>query len=166
MSERISLEETKEYIIANTIPESEEERIFIKKYKEIFDSRNKNEYDLNVYRKLNELNKTDVAKEIYARFERKRNEENLQRYKEETEAYTEALIKKVREDREKALAKRNERLQNQKKNDANGETLEVKHNIVNSTKKDKPKLNLTITDWMFVIAIYIFVLIIINELAN
>ena len=138
MSERISFEETKEYIIANSIPESEEERIFIKKYKEIFDSRNKNEYDLNVYRKLNELNKTDIAKGIYARFQRKKDEENLRRYKEETEAYTEALIKKAREDREKALAKRNEILQNQKKNDSNCESFETKHHVNNTSEEPKP----------------------------
>lgn len=141
MSERISLEETQEYIIANSTPESEEERIFIKKYKDIFDSRNKNDYDLSVYRKLNELNRTDIAKEIYARYIRKQNEENLRRYKEETDAYTEAMIKKIREDREKALAKRNEILQNQKKNDGNCESFEEKHYVNNAPKESKTTFN-------------------------
>ena len=135
MSERISFEETQEYIIANSTPESEEERIFIKKYKDIFDSRNKNDYDLNAYRKLKELNNTDIAKEIYARYRKKQDEENLRRYREKTEAEIEARIKKIREDREKALAKRNERLQNQKNNDDNCESFEAKH-YVNNTPQE------------------------------
>lgn len=139
MSDRISLEETQEYIIANSIPKNEEERIFIKKYKDIFDSRNKNDYDLNVYRKLNELNRTDIAKGIYARFEKQRAEENLRRYKEETDAYTEAMIKKIREDREKALAKRNEILQNQKKDDGNCVSFEANHCVDNHPTEQKTK---------------------------
>ena len=139
MSDRPPYEWTEEYVISNAVPENAEEEEFIKKYKEVVDSQNKSKtFDSNVYFKLKELNNTDIAKEIYARFERKRDEENLQEYRKKIEAETEALIKKVREDREKALAKRNERLQNQKKNDVNGETFEAKHAIVNSAKEEQP----------------------------
>ena len=133
MSERTPIEWTREYIIANAIPENEKEKAFIKKYKKIFDLWDRNlGYDVKVFTKLSKLNKRDIAKEIYARFERKRNEENLRKYKEETEAYTEAMIKKIREDREKALAKYYTKHQAENENSKCAE-FEFSNNVTNKT---------------------------------
>lgn len=141
MSDRPPYEWTEEYVISNAVPENAEEEQFIKKYKEVVNSQNKSKtFDSNVYFKLKELNNTDIAKEIYARFQRKKDEENLQAYIEKIETETEELIKKFNEDREKALEKRKEFLQKQKKNYASVETFEAKHNIVNSTKEEQPTL--------------------------
>lgn len=115
MSERCPVEETREYIIANAVPMSDDEEKFIAKYKYIYemlgDAFRTGDTEA-LLRELGYLNSTPIAMRIYQR-ERDKKDDALMRYwQEQEEEKLRQVAIKYREERKKAVAAYNERMHN------------------------------------------------------
>ena len=115
MSERGSIEDTQEYIIAHATPTTEDEREFLVMYKTLYESwrENGHDYDSPEWKQLRRLNAMPLADVIYEREWQKRADANRARYYAEKDAEFDELRRQVQERQERL--KEEKRLQEEEK---------------------------------------------------